>query len=283
MSTAEFQVLINGLQFPESPRWAHGRAWCVNGANIVSWHPTQGATVWAQLPTPLVLGLSFSQAHGLLAMAAVDRQILSVTDDGRHSTVWADLRAHLPALGNELLTLPDGTVLIGGMGFDPGAGEPVRPTRLLHRGHDGTVRPVGPEVVFPNGMALLSNGDLVVAESFAGRVSRLRWQADGSLAALSPLLDRGPIGAHPDGLCVDADDAVWVADAHHGTVERLDAQGRTLQCLRLPVRHATSCALGGDDGRTLFITGTDAMPAPGQPPGPVGVLLATRVAVPAAR
>lgn len=252
------------------PRWRDGFVYCVDGPRIVRVRPGSAAETYAQLPTPLVLGLCFLADGDLLAVAALDRKLYRVTKE-REVVEFLDLGGIVSSPLNEILALPDGGWLIGAMGFDPAKGEGPEPTRLIHVRPDLSSSLTGPDLVFPNGMGWLSSR-LVVAESFASRISLLAYGGNGQLGERRTLVDVATQGGHPDGLWPTSDGTVWYADAYLGTVTLVDQAGRSRQSHALPVKHAIACCLD-DAERTLFVAAAEAMPAPGVAPAGRGCLL----------
>jgi sugar lactone lactonase YvrE len=115
--------------------------------------------------------------------------------------------------------------------------------------------PVADGIAFPNGMAVTpDNATLIVAESYAGRLTAFDIAADGSLSARRVWADLGD--AAPDGICIDADGAVWYADVPHRHCVRVSEGGTRLDTVELD-RGCFACMLGGTDGRTLFIVGQE--------------------------
>ena len=116
---------------------------------------------------------------------------------------------------------------------------------------DGGVRQVAEALAFPNGMAITpDNRTLIVAESWAEGLTSYDIVDDGSLSgrrvwAATP-------GDHPDGICLDADGAVWYADVGNRHCVRVREGGEVLETIGLD-RGAFACMLGGPDGRTLFM------------------------------
>jgi sugar lactone lactonase YvrE len=80
----------------------------------------------------------------------------------------------------------------------------------------------------------------------------------------------------PDGLAVDADGCVWVALWGGAAVVRYGQDGRLMQAIEIPAAHVTSCAFGGPDLATLYVTTADG-PGHGAgalfacQPGPTGL------------
>jgi sugar lactone lactonase YvrE len=133
--------------------------------------------------------------------------------------------------------------------FDPGDGDPPGIIALVTP--DGSVRQVADGIAFPNGMIVTpDNSTLIVAESFAGRLTAFDIAADGGLSGRrtwAKLHDD-----YPDGICLDTDGAVWYADVPNRHCVRVREGGEVLQTIDLD-RSPFACMLGGPDGRTLFM------------------------------
>jgi sugar lactone lactonase YvrE len=144
---------------------------------------------------------------------------------------------------------------------------------------DGSVRKVAGDLGFPNGMALTADGGtLVCAESHAHRLSAFDIASDGSLTGHRVWAEIP--GSAPDGICVDAEGAVWYADVPNRHCVRV-AEGGTILDTRTADRGCFSCALGGVDGRTLFAVTREWHGAAGLEAGAgTGQVVMTEVDVP---
>jgi sugar lactone lactonase YvrE len=155
----------------------------------------------------------------------------------------------------------DGNAYVNNTGFDfPGA--EFAPGSIVLVAPDGEARQVADGVAFPNGMAITPDGrTLVVAESYANRLTAFAIGEDGGLSGRRVWAELD--GGYPDGICIDADGAVWYADVPNRCCVRVREGGEVLAEVRLD-RGCFACMLGGDDGRTLFVTanewgGTESM------------------------
>jgi sugar lactone lactonase YvrE len=120
---------------------------------------------------------------------------------------------------------------------------------------DGSVRQVADDIAFPNGMAVTAdNATLIVADSYRRQLVAFDIAADGSLAGRRVWADLGE--AAPDGICVDAENAVWYAEVPGKRCARVAEGGAELQVVPLD-RGGFACVLGGQDGTTLFITAAE--------------------------
>jgi sugar lactone lactonase YvrE len=175
---------------------------------------------------------------------------------------------------------PDGRAWVGDFGYDLLAGAPPAPGSLVVVDPDGAARPAADGLGFPNGMVLTSGGELVVAESSANRLTAFTIGADGGLTERRVWADLG--ATTPDGICLDVEGAIWVADPLAGEVVRVRDGGEVAGRVRTVASGAFACVLGGDDGRTLYIaTATEeASLDPSAPP--VGAIEVVTVDVPTA-
>ena len=108
---------------------------------------------------------------------------------------------------------------------------------------------------FPNNMvATPDNSALIVAESYRNRSPR-------STSTRTVTCHIGRVWADlgtdvPDGICMDAEGAIWYADVPNRHCVRVREGGEVLQTITVD-RGCFSCALGGPDARTLFIVATE--------------------------
>jgi len=261
----EFTTLIGGLAFPECPRWRDGRLYFSDQhAHRVLAVGLDGATeTIAQVPGR-PSGLGFLPDGSLLIVSMLDRRILRRAMDGS-LTEHADLSALVPWHSNDMLVDGEGRAWVGNFGFDLMSGAPARTTVLISVDPDGTVQVAAESLGFPNGMVLTPDGQtLIVAESMMNRLSafdvrsgslgeRRTWAAFGDTPTSTNVCEiLAAVDVAPDGICMDAEGAVWVADAAHGRLLRMAKGGHILEELDTRAAGAFACMLGGDDGRTLF-------------------------------
>jgi sugar lactone lactonase YvrE len=252
----EPKILLSGLVMGEAPRWHDNRLWCTDlGAREVLAIDLDGTSeVIARVPS---LGLGFLPDGRLLIVSMRDGLLLRREPDGALVT-HADLTALSRRPWNDLVVDGRGNAYIDNIGFDFPVGEfsPAGIIALLTP--DGAVRRVAEGLAFPNGMAVTpDNTTLIVAESYGARLTAFDIAADGSLARqrVWASLDGMP-GSHPDGICLDAEGAVWYADVPAKRCVRVRAGGEVLQTVEMD-RGGFACALGGTDRRTLFIVAAE--------------------------
>lgn len=173
-----------------------------------------------------------------------------LTDDGSNLRFLGTAVDNPAIRFNEGGCAPDGAFLCGTKAYDdtPGAGA------LYRLMPDGQVDCILTDVTISNGLGFSGNGTLCYyTDTAVGRIDVFDY-ADGELSGRRPFVTIEPDDGAPDGLCIDANDGVWVALWGGSQVRHYDATGQLDDVLYLPVTQVTACALGGNDGRQLFIT-----------------------------
>jgi sugar lactone lactonase YvrE len=247
------ETVVDGLRFPEGPRWHDGALWFSDMHALVVLR-VDGATghteVVVRVPNQ-PSGLGWDAEGRLLVVSMRDRRLLRVVDG--EAEVVADLSALATSLCNDMVVDRAGRAYIGNFGFDFLAGEAPRGAVLARVDPDGTVVAAADDLRFPNGTVISPDGStLVVAETFAARLTAFDVdQSDGGLTnrRVWAQLDSGAV---PDGICLDAEGAIWVASPTTNEVLRVAEGGRVLDRVATG-RGAFACMLGGDDRRTLFV------------------------------
>ena len=190
----------------------------------------------------------------VLMATALDRRLLAVDADGSVEEV-SDLGNLATGLLNDMVVDGRGRAYAGDTGFNMAAGDPPGPGRIILWRHGQPARVVAEDVVFPNGCVITPDGsELIICETIAQRISRFAIDADGSLGERAVFAE---LDTPPDGLCLDAEGAVWAGLPHASEFVRISAQGRVVD--RIPSRFpfAVACALGGPQRRTLFMCSAD--------------------------
>jgi sugar lactone lactonase YvrE len=259
------RVVVDGLGFPESTRWHDGRVWLCNwGAGEVLAVTVDGVRdVMARVDAQaLPFSIDWDGDGRLLVIDGPRRVLWRQQADGSLEQA-ADLSALGTGPGNELVVAPGGVAYVNG-----GSGAVVR-VQL-----DGAADQVADELQWPNGMAVIDDGaTLVVADSHAQRLIAFDVTGDGALSGRRVWAE---VAHAPDGICSDADGAIWVASVPGRHCVRVREGGEVLNTVVVD-RGCFACMLGGDDGHTLFIAaaqwhGMEAAMRDG--PGQTGQLLA---------
>jgi sugar lactone lactonase YvrE len=261
---SEFKTLIDGLSFTECPRWHDGRLYLSDfyTHRVLAVSTDGSAETIAEIPNQ-PSGLGFLPDGRLLIVSMRDRKVLRREADGK-LVEHADLSTLAPWHLNDMLVDGDGRAWVGNFGFDLMSGSPARTTALIQIDPDGTTSVAADGLGFPNGMVLTPGGTLIVAESMMNRLSafdvkggklgaRRTWAAFGDVPTTTDVTELlGQVAVAPDGMCLDADGAVWVADAAHARLIRVAEGGEILDERTSDGVGLFACMLGGDDGRSLF-------------------------------
>ncbi len=246
------RVVVDGLAFPEGPRWHDGRFFFSDmGQATVFTCDADGALHAVIHVEARPSGIGWLPDGDMLVVAMGDRAVLRVRDG--EATKHADLSQLVSADCNDMVVDGLGNAYVGNAGFDLRERPPkVRPAEVVLVTPDGKARVVDNEVVFPNGTVVTPDGStLIVAESFGAKLTAFDIASDGTLSNRRTWADL-PERA-PDGICLDADLAVWVADANRNECVRVSEGGEILQTVNTGERRCFACALGGDERRTLFL------------------------------
>ena len=261
-----FTTLISGLSFTECPRWRDGRLYVSDfyTHRVLAVAMDGTAETLAHVPQQ-PSGLGFLPDGRILIASMRDRKILRREPDGS-LVEHADLSGLAPWHLNDMLVNREGQAWVGNFGFDLMGGAPAVSTVLICIAPDGTAKVVADRLGFPNGMVLTPDGrTLIVAESTMNRLSAFHVETSGSLGqhrTWAPFGDPpastdvgdmfAEVAVVPDGICLDAEGAVWVADAAHSRLLRVAEGGRILEERKIDGVGVFACMLGGDDECTLF-------------------------------
>jgi sugar lactone lactonase YvrE len=261
MRDAKVEVLLDGLTFPEGPRWHGGRLWFSDfyTHRVLAVGRDGRAQTIADVPKR-PSGLGWRPDGTLLIVSMLDRSLLELTNGTLR--VAADLSNLATGPCNDMVVDGAGRAYVGNFGYDRHANEAPRTASLIRVDPDGRAVAVADELMFPNGMVITPDGEtLIVAETYAHRLTAFTIGADGGLTGRR-LLAALDDACFPDGICLDAEGAVWIADARGHDVLRVFDGGRVERRIGVGERSVFACMLGGPDRRTLFLcTSTGSGPA----------------------
>jgi sugar lactone lactonase YvrE len=248
----DVEVLLSGRVFGEQPRWHENRLWFSDwGTQEVIAVDLDGDSEVVLRGTSFPLCVDWLPDGRLLVVSAGDALLLRREPDGSLETHGDLGSVSDPPAGNELVVDGRGNAYINGGGFDLMAGEDFAPGIVALVAPDGLARKVADGLAFPNGMLIMPDDQtLIVAESYAKRLTAFDIGADGSLSNRRVWAELGD--GVPDGICADAENAVWYADVPNKRCARVREGGEVLQTIELD-RGCFACALGGPDGATLFM------------------------------
>jgi sugar lactone lactonase YvrE len=248
-------VLLTGISFGEQPRWHDGRLW------FSDWGPGDVVAVDPDGRSEVAVHVgSFPCCAGwlpdgrLVVVSTREGALLRQEPDGSLAVHGVLASASNPPAGNELVVDGRGNAYVNGGGFNLAAGEVYAPGVITLVTPDGAAHVVADGLAFPNGMLVTADNEtLIVAESYAKRLTAFAIDDDGGLSRRRVWADlRDGV---PDGICLDAEDAVWYGDVPNKRCVRVAEGGEVLQTIELD-RGCFACALGGADRRTLFLLAT---------------------------
>jgi len=258
-------VLVDGRHFTEDPRWHEGRLWYSDfyGHAVHSVGPDDDDRIELELDDQ-PSGLGWLPDGRLLVVAMTSRQVRRLEPDGS-LVLHADLSHIATYWCNDMLVDTHGRAYVGhfGLNLDAYVAEhgaealmsPDAPTlsHVILVQPDGTVEVAADEMRFPNGTVVTPDGrTLIVAETLALRLTAFDIDDDGRLSNRRVWADLSTHLIPPDGICLDADGAVWVANALGSECVRV-LEGGEITDRVTTTQRAFACNLGGDDGRTLFV------------------------------
>lgn len=260
MTERSTRILVEGLRFPEGPRWHDDRLYFSDqhAGRVHTVTPAGGLATVVDVPAR-PSGLGWDPSGLLLVVSMDDRRLLRLTDEGLEEV--ADLTPLAPWHCNDMVVDAHGRAYVGNFGFDlDGGADPVA-TTLVRVDPDGSIHVAAEDVRFPNGTVITPDGGtLVIGESWAGRLTAFSVAPDGTLGDRREWA-RLP-GAVPDGICLDADGAIWSACPLTGRVLRVREGGEVTDVVTVDRRGAYACMLGGPDRTSLYVcTADDSNPA----------------------
>jgi sugar lactone lactonase YvrE len=255
------EVLVDGLAFPEGCRWHDGALFFSDqhdGAVFRYDLDTKKAVKLVDVPNG-ASGLGWTPEGRLLVVSMNDRKLMRLDPDGL--TEVADLSGLATWHCNDMIVDEHGRAWIGNFGSSiEGPNVDIVPAVLIRVDPDGSVHTAVEDLMFPNGMILTPDGTtMLLAESMKARILAFTIGADGALTDRRVWAELD--GALPDGICLDAEGAVWSACPLTGRVLRIAQGGEVLDVVDLEDegRGAFACVLGGEDRRTLFIMSSQGM------------------------
>lgn len=252
MSVSELRTLVSGLTVGESPRWHDGRLWVANwGADELITVDDEGHTqVVLRLPPTVPFSIDWLPDGRLVMVDGPRSKVLRQEPDGTLLT-HADVSGLVMGL-NEIVVDTRSNVYVNGSNYKFAPGEPFVPGIIALVTPDGTVRQVADDIHFPNGMVITpDNKTLIVTESFKARLTAFDITLDGTLSNRRVWAELGQGG---DGMCLDAEGAVWTPAFKDGRpgCNRVREGGEVLERIELD-DFCFACMLGGPDGQTLYM------------------------------
>jgi sugar lactone lactonase YvrE len=246
------RTLASGFGFVEGPRWHGGRLYVSDmGARRVLALGLDGDAEEVCVVEERPSGLGWLPDGRMLVVSMGDRRVLRL-EPGGDLVEHADLSSLASAPCNDMVVDGRGNAYVGNPGYDMrNPPDPLPTAELVLVRPDGSAEVVDRSLRFPNGPAVTPDGrTLIVAETMAARLSAFDIADDGTLGDRRTYADLP--GRSPDGIALDAEGAVWVADATGGACVRVREGGKVTDVVDTG-RGCFACALGGPDRRTLFL------------------------------
>jgi len=268
MAERDVRTVLDGMSYLECPRWHDGRLYVsdfytqqVYRVDLDGGGAAEPIVSVPEQPS----GIGWLPDGTMLVVSMRDRRVLRVRDGGEPE-VHADLSSLAPWHLNDMVVDAAGRAYVGNFGFDLMTLQPIREAAIVRVDPDGTATVAADGLRFPNGTVIFPDGrTLVVAETIAGRLTAFDVDDDGALsnrrvwAQLSETVvseDMGDVlaagGIAPDGIALDAEGAIWAADALGGRVLRVRQGGEILEEIA-PGIGVFACGLAGSEGRTLVM------------------------------
>ncbi len=263
----KIEVVVDGFNYLEGPRWYKDALWFVDfykqGVYRVNEDGVAEKIVHVDGQPS---GLGWLPDGRMLVVSMKSRKIMRLESDGE-LVVHADIAQHCGGHANDMVVAPNGNAYVGNFGFDLMGGEDYKSAGLILVKPDGSSQLVAEGLAFANGMVISADEKtLIVNELFGNRISQFDIHADGTLGARRDFASYGELGDEPnlgtrignakilpDGLALDSEGAVWIANTIHQQTLRIAEGGEILETINTSDEGVFAVALGGADGKTLFM------------------------------
>lgn len=292
--TRTLTTWIEGGYYFECPRWHEDRWWVSDFYRraVLSYDHDGRERVEVEVEAQ-PSGLGWLPDGDLLVVSMKDRRVLRRQADGSVVT-HAQLSELTTGHANDMIVDRQGRAFVGNFGFDLMGGGTPAPASIVRIDPDGTATVAAEDLWFPNGTVITDDGTLIVAETFAARLTAFDIQSDGSLAnrrvwaQVQPSPEPGDaetmlsaVSFAPDGCALDAEDHVWAANALGAAVCRVAPGGQIVDEVAAPEGLGVfACGLGGADGRTLVACAAPDFHEEARKAAREAVLVTTTVEVP---
>lgn len=266
-SEYKLDVVVDGFHYLEGPRWHEGALWFVDfytqGVYRVN---DDGAAEEIVRIDEQPSGLGWLPDGSMLIVSMRDRKVMRLENDGE-LVVHADIWDHCGGHANDMVVAPNGNAYVGNFGFDLMGGAGYKAAGLVLVKPDGSSQVVAEGLAFANGMVISADEKtLIVNELFGNKISQFDILEDGTLGERRDFANYGELGAEPDlgvrigsakilpdGLALDSEGAVWIANTLNQQALRIAEGGEILETVNTESEGVFAVALGGPDGKTLYM------------------------------
>jgi sugar lactone lactonase YvrE len=249
MKELQAKLVADDFIFLEAPKWHQGKIWTSDVNDGIVYTVTLDGKREKVCDVPgKPAGLGFMPDGRLIIASLLDLKLLEW--NGSELSLYRDL-SDLPGPPNDFAIDDQGRIYLGNFGYNHFAGEAPRPTALVRIDPDKAITPIAGGVEFPNGAVILNGKTLVVNETWVGRITAFDLAKDGTLSNRRLWADM--TGKGPDGMCADAEGAIWVGCYHTGEIVRVLDGGEITDRVKFD-GCGISCTIGGPDNHTLFMT-----------------------------
>jgi sugar lactone lactonase YvrE len=273
------KTLVGGLLFPEGPRWHDGKLFFsdMHDNKVKAVDLAGHLSVVCEVPNQ-PSGLGWLPDGRMLVVSMTDRKLLRM--EGGALKPHADLSALAPFHCNDMVVDAKGRAYVGNFGFDLHKNEAPRATTLVMATPEGQARVVAENLMFPNGTVITPDGKtLIVGESFGSRLTAFDIATDGTLSNQREWANIAPYV--PDGICLDAEGAIWVSSPTKSEVIRVKQGGEIAEHIKVET-DTFACMLGGPGRRKLFVLTAEGSDPEQCKKKPTGRIETTEVEVPGA-
>lgn len=238
----------------EGPIWDDSRnalLWVdAFGRKYSAYHPDGDSRV-DYVTGQFTITLAMGEGSGLLV---VTDTVVGKADDlgGEIVPIASTELTHADVRFNDGTATPDGSFFIGTMHL-----EETEPKGSLFRlSPEGAFIEVETGIITSNGQGFSPDRSIYY---YTDTMRRTVWAYDydaetGSLGSRRPFIETHGQPGRPDGLTVDSEGGLWVAMWEGFAVLRYDKTGKKVAEIPMPVAKPTSCAFGGPDLSSLYIT-----------------------------
>jgi sugar lactone lactonase YvrE len=244
------KILLSGLEFPEGPRWRNEKLFFSDfiGRKVIAVDNKGIPEIITELQDS-PSGLGFLNAGTMLIVSMQRRCLMRLDPDGLK--IHADLSKFTEYNCNDSVTDSYERTYIGNWGTKS-LESPAKPTTIILVTKDGDARIVAENLIFPNGCIVTPDcKTLIVAETFGNKLTAFDIENSGSLINRRIWAELEDFT--PDGICLDKEGGIWVANPSKAEVLRILEGGEITSKIKVKGTNVYACALGGDDGKTLFL------------------------------